>query len=149
MKGRRKKDKDTRYESKKVVLHTLTRHIVDPDTGEFEYHDVVSDPMPYKDLPKEALPMTGTKDSFVLVDMEPVLPDYCKELEFDRNGRPKPHNWFDAQGYYIYAIDNRIKEAEQAATATMKPIRDIDWKKVVTVAACVVVVALVVWRFVS
>lgn len=145
---RKNQKKESKFESRKVRLHTLTRHWSE-DGETFEYRDTISGPMPYCDLPKEAMPVTGTKDDYCVVDMEPNLPAYCGEVERDANGNPKKaHNFFDAQGYYTYAIDNRIKEAEQAATATMKrPRMDIDWKKVLTIAACAVVVVAVIWRF--
>lgn len=137
------------FEDRKVMLHTITRHILD-DGETVEYHDHVEGPMPYSQLPKEALPVTGTKDDYCLVDMDPVLPAYCGEVERDTNGNPKKaHNFFDAQGYYEYAIDNRIRDAEQEVAAPMKVMRKQDWMKIITIAACAVVVGLVVWRFVA
>lgn len=144
----RKKKKDNSFEGKKVRLHVITRHEL--EDGTFEYHDTISEPMLRKDLPVHAVPLTGTKSDYALVDMEPNLPDYCGEVERGRDGRIQgKHNFFDAGGYYIYAIDNRMKEAEEAATARMKRVSETDWKKIITIVACAVVVVLVVWRFLS
>lgn len=127
-----------------MTLHTITRHTID---GEIEYHDV-RETMLFSELPSSAVHRTGGKAEAFVVDMEPDLPPYCI-VERDVQGNPKKaFNFFDASGYFTYAVDDRIKKAEQSVSM-LSVKRDMDWKKMLTIAACGVIVALVFMRFMA
>lgn len=137
------------WQDRQVTLHTLTRVYLDNDEGEFEYHDHVRT-LPYSKLPDRAVHVTGRKDEYALVDMEPRYPDYCMGSERDTQGNPKKaFNFFDAHGYYTYAVDDRLKEAEDELGRMNRRKPKLEWEKIVTVIAVVAVVAFVVWRFVA
>lgn len=130
-----------------MTLHTFTRVIT--EEGDIEYHNHVSR-MRYKDLPVAAVHMTNKAGNYAVVDMEPNLPAYSQAPETDAQGNPrKAHNFFTAQGYYTYAIDNRLKEAENAAVTNLKSLKDLDWTKYATICAAGAVALLVVWRFLA
>lgn len=147
--------KRTPWEDREVTLHVLTRHFLDkkedgqPDEdGGFEYHDRVRT-MPYRKLPVNAVHITGRKDEYALVEMEPRFPPYCL-AQRDAQGNPKKaFNYFDAHGYHTYAVDNRLKEAEDELGRMHRVKTPLEWQKIVTVVAVVAVVAFVVWRFVA
>lgn len=127
-------------------LHTVTRY---EDGDVMEYHCVVEE-MKYSDLPAEAVHRSGSRDEAYIIDMDPRYPSYSSEMvPRDKDGNPtKPFNEFDANGYYIYAIDERLKKAEQAV-ATLNLKREIEWQKIITIVAVGAVVALVVWKFLT
>lgn len=133
-------------EEQKRRLHTLVRY---EDGDVMEYRVTVQE-VQYKDLPREAVHRSGSRDDAWLIDMEPRYPAYSSEnVPRDRDGNPtKPFNEFDANGYFTYAIDERLKKAEQAV-ATLNLKRELEWQKIITIVAVGAVVALVVWKFLS
>lgn len=132
-------------EEQKRRLHTVSRFEQD---GVMEYHVTVEE-VEYGDLPREAVHRSGSRDEAWLIDMEPRYPAYAGDVPTDGDGNPtRARNDFDANGYFTYAIDERLKKAEQAV-ASLSVKRELEWQKIITVIAVGAVVALVVWRFMS
>lgn len=133
-------------EEQKRRLHTVTRY---RDDEVMEYRCVIEE-VQYKDLPREAVHRSGSRDDAWLIDMDPDYPQYSSEnVPRDKDGNPvRPYNQFDANGYYVYAIDERLKKAEQAV-ATLSVKRELEWQKIITIVAVGAVVALVVWKFMT
>lgn len=128
----------------KVRLDTYTRRTYEDGNGvaHLEYVCVTQE-VTNATRPRSAVHQTGKKGRAVLVDMEPDFPVF--EV-YDEQGNPLPSsNTFDAQGYDIYARDDRMDKAEADLDAKTKG-RDMPIEKVITLlAVAVVVVAVVAW----
>lgn len=128
-----------------IDLDTYTRVIVKDNEGneeDFEYACITKE-IQNRDRPRRAVHRTGAKNRVAEVQMDPRYPVF--DL-VDEQGNPLPdHNEFDAQGYNIYARDDRLEKAEQALDYKAKG-REYDFQKILTFAAvAVVVVAVVLW----
>lgn len=130
----------------KVTLDTYTRRTYIDGAGvERMEYVCTSEEITNSDRPKSAVHQTGKKGRVALVSMEPDFPVFD---EYDDQGNPLPdHNVFDAQGYDIYARDDRLEKAEAALDYKAKG-REMPIEKVITLlAVAVVVVAVVAWFF--
>lgn len=137
-------DPDRRARKGRLALWTITRDEVDrPPWVEYEAR------LSYvkrADLPREAVHVTGQKGVYAVVGMEPRYPEYADPAaETDEDGNfVRPHNYFDAYGYFKWFADQRIKKGYDALGHLDRIGRPIDWQRIATVAAVVVVVAAVV-----
>lgn len=136
---RRKAEKEGR-----VTYWTFSRIETDYGTG-IEY-EAREHECKRADLPRAAVHITGMKGVYCLVDMEPLYPEYADpEAEVDENGNyVRPHNYFDAFGYYKYFTDQRIKKGYDALGRMDRFKRPIEWQKIV-LAGVAAVVALAVF----
>lgn len=133
------------YEELYVDLDTYTRKIITDNEGNevgYEYACHKKE-IRNRDRPQNAVHRTGSKDVVCDVQMEPRFPVFDMVDEF---GNPLPdHNEFDAQGYNIYARDDRMDKAEASLDYKAKG-RDFDLQKIATfVIVAIVVVAVVAW----
>lgn len=130
-----------------VTYWEFTREEVDYGIG-FEY---VAREIECKrrDLPRAAVHITGMKGARCLVDLEPIYPEYADpQAETDENGNyVRPHNYFDAFGYYKYFTDQRIKKGYEALGKMQKYKAPLDWQKLAMIAIAAVVAILVFSRF--
>lgn len=129
-----------------VTLDTYTRCYYTDDKGrEHMEYACTSTEIVNADRPRSAVHQTGERGRVALVVMEPIFPVFD---EYDPQGNPLPdHNTFDAQGYDIYARDDRMDDAEDEINYKTKG-KDMPIQKVVTLlAVAVVVVAVVAWFF--
>lgn len=101
------------------------------------------------DVPRAVVHITGMKGARCLVDLLPRYPEYADpDAETDDNGNfVRPHNYFDAFGYYKYFTDQRIKRGYDALGRMSKYKPPMDWQKLALVAVAVVVAVAVFTRF--
>lgn len=101
------------------------------------------------DLPRAAVHITGMKNVYCLVDLDPIYPEYADpDAERDENGNyVKAHNYFDAFGYYKYFVDQRIKRGYDALGRMDRYKRPIEWQKLVIAGVVAVVVLAVFMAF--
>lgn len=133
------------YEELYVDMDTYTRRILTDNEGNevgYEYACHRKE-IRNKDRPVNAVHQTGKKDAVAEVQMDPRFPVFEIVDEF---GNILPdHNEFDAQGYNIYARDDRMDKAEASLDYKAKG-REYDLQKIATfVIVAIVVVAVVAW----
>lgn len=140
---KRKEDKD------KLVLWTISRDRVDYGCG-VEYIARKS-LFRKEDMPRDAVHLTGFKDTYVVVDMLPDFPEYADpDAEVDEDGNfLRPHNYFDAFGYFKYFADQRIKKGYDALGVLSGVKKPIDWKNIGIVLVVAVIVIFVAMQFVG
>lgn len=140
-------DPEVKAKKGKVRVWTIRRVPVDYGCG-IEYE---ARPKYVKkwDLPAEAVHLTGKKGEYVFVDMEPVFPEYADpEAERDEDGNyVRPHNYFDAFGYFQYFTDIRIRRGYEALGHLDSGRKPLDWKTIGVVAVVVVIVLAVIMMF--
>lgn len=101
------------------------------------------------DLPMHAVHQTGAKGTFVEMDMEPVYPEYADpDAEKDEDGNfVRPHNFFDAFGYFKWFADQRIKKGYEALGTLERTKPRMDWRTIGIAALVIVIVIGVVLMF--
>lgn len=132
-----------RRKDPKVWLHTITRDM-DVDWG---YIDEITE-LRKSQLPEEAVHITGRKDQWAIVDMEPEIPEYLDpDAETDENGDYiVKHSYFDGRGYFCYYHDDRIRKGyDSLGRLERKPM---EWQKLLIIAVAVIVGAWMVMRMI-
>lgn len=108
---------------KKVIFRTLRR---EQDEDGRVYYVQEEEMRAREDVPLEAKHVTGDAKASVLVDMEPVHPDYARP-SLDEDGRPVG-NWANANGYHLYFIDTRIRSGFEELGKLKAQKALPDWK---------------------
>lgn len=144
--SRRKKKK---ADKDKLVLWTISRDRVDYGCGvEYVARKSLFDK---EDMPRDAVHLTGFKGHYVVVDMLPDYPEYADpDAEVDEDGNfVRPHNYFDAFGYFKFFADQRIKKGYDALGVLSGVKKPIDWKQIGIVLVVAVIVIAVAMQFVG
>lgn len=108
---------------KRVIFRTLRR---EHDEDGKVYYVQEEELAAKKDVPLEAKHVTGDAKASVLVDMEPIQPDYAKP-SYDQDGNPIG-NWVNANGYHLYFIDTRIRSGFEELGKLKAQKALPDWK---------------------
>lgn len=140
-------DPEVKAKKGKVLVWTVRRVYVDYGCG-VEYE---ARPRYVRrwDLPAEAVHLTGRKGEYVHVDMLPIYPEYADpDAERDEDGNfVRPHNFFDAFGYFQYFTDIRIRRGYDALGHLDADKKRLEWKTIGIAAVVVVIVLAVVMMF--
>lgn len=116
---------------KKVLERRLYRTV--DDDGQIHYH-IDEEEVPRSSLDRKAKHVTGDSKAFVVVDMDPVYPDYERE------------NIANAQGYHLYYIDDRMHEGFDDLGKVHVQKAPLDWKMLLVIGVFVVVAGWMVTR---
>lgn len=121
-----------RRKKEKMVLRRRLWREVDAE-GQIHYH-IDEEQVAKSSLEKRAKHVTGDSKAFVVVDMDPIYPDYEKENECN------------AQGFHFYYLDNRMHEGFDDLGKTHVQKAPLEWKMILVIGVFVVVAGWMITR---
>lgn len=134
-------DPERKARKGKVLLWTVDR--VDTDEPPYVEYRARKSFVAKADLPRRAKHQSGMKGTvYVDVDMAPIYPEYADpDAEKDEEGNfVRPHNFFDAFGYFKWFADQRIKKGYEALGVLESAKKSLDWR---TIGLALIVIAIV------